>query len=395
MNPVKLALPRALFLVLAGSAMLQAQEPLSLPIPEPAAVLGEASTWRPAVGQPAPEPALAAWIDDVASKDGTKKLEQTVRSAGDVPTSRKAKTLAELADHVVIVHTFAWGDGLSVGKALPLIRDLLAANSDRRLAAIGICDFVETETARGNAKSLFLEHPIAIEKFEESHPPFVDPKLHPPCWAFVVGRGGGLRWQGDPARDEKAFLTAVKDALEVPEVAAVGRPLHERLAKALAEYYAGRLSRALSLAMDERDAAQKSADKAGLGDAQMLEKTVHESQLIWLRDLENAAAKQDSTAYVALVRACRLGFAKGDVAKDLERLDREAHKDGFFEMRLIDSQKYFEMFEERPILFPARKDAAGEKFAKKLESFVRSTANSTEETRSAKALADRYRLTAR
>ncbi len=393
---MKSALPAALFLLVTRSALLLAQEPLPLPVPMPeTAAAAETPTWRPAVGQPAPEPGLAVWTDDVASKDGTKKLEQIVRSGGDFPTSRKAKTLAELADHVVIVHTFAWGDGPSMGRALPLIRDLLAANSDRRLAAIGICDFVELETARGNAKSLFLDHPIAIEKFEASHSPFVDSKIHPPCWAFVVGRGGGLRWQGDPARDEKAFLAAVADALDVPEVAKLERPLHEKLAKALTEYYAGKLSRALSLAADEREAAQKSPDKAGLEDAQLLEKAAHEAQLTWLRELENAAAKKDSTAYVALVRACKLGFAKGDVAKDLERLDKEAHKDGFFEMRLIDSQKYFEMFQDRPILFPARKEAAGEKFAKKLESFVRSTSNSTEETRTEKALADRYRLTAR
>jgi hypothetical protein len=98
---------------------------------------------------------------------------------------------------------------------------------------------------------------------------------------------------------------------------------------------------------------------------------------------------------VALVRACKAGLAKSDVQKDLDRLDKEAHKDGFLEMRLLESQKYLEMLDDRPVMFPARKESAGDRFAAKLESFVRSTPNSTDETRTAKALADRYRLMAK
>jgi hypothetical protein len=95
------------------------------------------------------------------------------------------------------------------------------------------------------------------------------------------------------------------------------------------------------------------------------------------------------------VESCKSAFARGDIAADLARLEKEVHKDTFFEMRLMDTQKYREMLDDRPILFPVRRDAAGDRFASRLEGFVRSTPNSTDETRTAKELADRYRLTAR
>ena len=62
---------------------------------------------------------------------------------------------------------------------------------------------------------------------------------------------------------------------------------------------------------------------------------------------------------------------------------------------MLESHKYLNMLDDRPVLFPVRKEAAAESFAIKLEAFVRSTPNSTEETRTAKSLSDKYRQTAR
>lgn len=368
--------------------------PQDLP-PIPAPPVAQAPAWKPVVGQPAPEPGLSDWIDEEAkAPDQAKRIEST-SVGGMLPNSRKAKTLAELADHVVIVHTFAWDDAAATEHALPLIRDLLAANSDRRLAAIGIASAVDRQTARTRAKALQLEHPIAMQDFAQPGSSYVDLSVHPACYAFVVGRGGGLVWSGDPFKEEKGLLAAVKEALGVPELVRIAQPLGPELSKALGEYYAGRLSRALALAQDQRKQAEKSADAARLAEAKLLENTALEAQHTWLSKLGEAAARKDATLYVALLGACQAGFARGEIAKDLERLEQEARKDGFFEMRLLDSKKYLAMQAERPVLFPARKDAAGDKFAKKLESFVRSTPNSTEETRTAQALADRYKFLAR
>jgi hypothetical protein len=384
-----------LALCLSLAAALQDGAPKPPQLPGVAADETPAARWKPVVGQPAPEIDCPTWIDSGAPSKGKVTTTTSVSSEGGVPVSRKAKKLADLADHVVIVHTFAWNDAAAKDKALPLVRDLVAANSDRKLAAIGIADGLELEAAKASAKTLGLEHPIALEDLAKSKSPYADLSEHAACFAFVVGRGGGLLWQGNPAQDEKGFLAAVKSALELHPVGRVERKLHDRLAKALTEYYAGRLSRAVAIAADDRKAAEKTGDKQWIEDTKLLDQVARETQLTWLRELENAAAKKDATTYVALVRACKAGLAKSDVQKDLDRLDKEAHKDGFFEMRLIESQKYLEMLDDRPVMFPARKESAGDKFAGKLEAFVRSTPNSTDETRTAKALADRYRLMAR
>jgi hypothetical protein len=351
-------------------------------------------SWKPVVGQPAPELSFSKWLNVDAEKKGAAST-TTVSSEHSQPVSRKSKALSDLRDHVVIVHTFAWNDVAAKEKALPLLRDLLAANSDRRIAAIGIADDLELEAARAAAKSMGLEQPIAVDKLADSKSPYVDLATHAACFAFVVGRGGGLLWAGNPALDEKGFLAAVKDALARHAVVPVERRLHEKLGKALAEYYAGHLSRALTLAQDERKAAEKSGEKQVSEDARLLESTAKDAQLAWLREIGEATLKKDATRYVELVQVCKAGLARGDVAADLDRLEKEVHKDNFFEARLLDAQKYLELLDDRPILFPVRRDAAGDRFAGKLEGFARSTPNSTYETRTAKDLADRYRLTAR
>lgn len=379
----------------AAQDPLPPMPPVPPPVEKPAApdAADAAPTWKPVVGQPAPEVACATWITEPGAKGVTTTT--TVTNVGGVPVSRRARTLAELADHVVIVHTFAWDDRAARDVALPLVRDLLSANGDRKLTAIGIGSAIEVADARSSAKSLQLEHPIALEKLNESRSPYVDLRAHAACWAFVVGRGGGLEWQGNPAQDEKGFLNAVREALDRHPVGRLDRRLHERLGKALAEYYDGKLSRAIASAQDERKAAEKSNDRTLSEDAQVLERAARETQLAWLREVGDAATRHDATAYVALVQACKVGLARGDVQKDLDRLEKDVHKDGLFEMRLLESQKYLDMLADRPVTFPVRKDAAGDKFAQRLEAFLRATNNSTDETRTARSLVDRYRLTAR
>ena len=131
------------------------------------------ATWKPVVGQPAPELGCTVWIDDGPPSKGT--ITTSVSSEHGVPVSRTAKRLSDLQDHVVIVHTFAWNDAAATDKALPLVRDLVAANSDRRLAAIGIADAIEADAARRQTRrSRRLEYPIALEDLSKSTSPYVD-----------------------------------------------------------------------------------------------------------------------------------------------------------------------------------------------------------------------------
>jgi hypothetical protein len=275
------------------------------------------------------------------------------------------------------------------------VRDLVSANSDRRLAAIGIVNATDRESARAQAKSLQLEYPIAMHDFDQGGLAFVDLAAQPVSFVFVVGRGGGLAWMGDPVAEERKFLAALNAALALPEVVRIERPLHERLNKARGEYYAGRLSRALDMAVNEQKVAEKGADSALLDDARLLERAALDAQHTWLRAISEAAARKDATAYVSLLGACETGFARGEVAKDLERIEKELHKNNFFEMLVLDAKKYQALMEDRPVLFPSRKESAGDRFAKKLEGFVRSTSNSTNESRTAQALVDRNKFTAR
>ncbi len=349
--------------------------------------------WKPVVGQPAPDINCKKWIDITVESKGT--ISASVSSQKPPAVSLKARKLFDLKDHVVIVHTFAFDDAVAKDKVLPLVRDLLLANSDRKLAAVGIANKTELETARNEAKEIGLDYPIALEDMSRSDSPYVDLKAHAACWAFVVGRGGGLLWQGNPAVDDKKFLAAVKDALDLYPVTRVERKMNDRLVKALAEYYAGRLAKAGSLAEDEMKAGQKVLDMQRVDDAKMLDNAVRETQNAWLGKLTEASTQKDAAGYAALERAAKVGFAKGDAQKDLDRLQNEAHKDGFFESRLLESRKYLNMLDERPVLFPARKETASEAFATKLEAFARASSNATDETRTAKSLADRYRQTAR
>jgi hypothetical protein len=357
-------------------------------LPDPPPLL-----WKPVVGQPAPDVNCKKWIDVMVEAKGTVTASVSMQKTTSV--SLKARKLFDLKDHVVIVHTFAFDDASAREKELPLVHDLLLANADRKLAAIGIANKTELEAARAQAKEMGLDYPIALEDLTKSDSPYVDLKAHAACWAFVVGRGGGLLWQGNPTVDEKGFLAAVKSALDLYPVARVERRLNDRLVKALGDYYGGRLSRADAAAQDELKAGQKVLDMQRVDDAKLLDKAVHDTQLAWLGKLTEASAQKDATTYAALERAAKIAFAKGDMQKDLDRLQNEAHKDGFFEARMLESRKYLSMLDDRPVLFPVRKESASDTFATKLEAFARATPNSTEETRTAKSLSDKYRESAR
>jgi hypothetical protein len=47
------------------------------------------------------------------------------------------------------------------------------------------------------------------------------------------------------------------------------------------------------------------------------------------------------------------------------------------------------------VLFPVRKESAGDTFANKLDAYARTATNATDEARTAKSLSDKYRQIAR
>jgi hypothetical protein len=150
-----------------------------------------------------------------------------------------------------------------------------------------------------------------------------------------------------------------------------------------------------ALALDEIKAGQKVLDMQRVDDGKLLDKAVHETEISWLGKLTESVAQKDAIAYAAIERACKIGMAKGDVQKDLDRALNEAHKDGAFESRMLESRKYLNMLDDRPVLFPVRKESAGDTFANKLDAYARTATNATDEARTAKSLSDKYRQIAR
>jgi hypothetical protein len=378
-------LPTLALAILPTLPALQDPAPAAPPPAPPAAA-------RIEIGQPAPEIPDAAWID--RAKPEQPKLENfTTDGAGK--KSKRARKLAELADHVVLVHALPLDDTLAAERGSALVRELLAANQDRRLTAIGFLRGAELAAAQEFARRAGLEHPLALVDPALPAPAYADLELHAAGCVHVVGRGGGLLWHGDALRDSKAFLGAVERALGAPALPRLERPVDVRFAKALGEYWDGRLSKAAALAAPLQQAAEKSGDAAAAADARVVQDAVRDAQVAWLAELRDAAATKDPARWLATSDALRAAFQKGEALKEVERLGKELKKDGFFEMRLRDAKTWRELCADRPVLFPERQDAAGDRFADKLASYVRSTANSTEETRTAQALLDRYRAAAR
>ncbi len=360
----------AAVVVLGVSALLVALE-------DPAASLLRSSLFQAAPGIDAP-----TWLGTDPSKTGSK-----VVSDASGRNSRRARKLSELRDHVVLVHATPLADADTAERALALVRDLVAANQDRRIAAIGFLGAPDATAAQDFAQRVGLDHPLALAAGPS---PYADLDAHPAGCVHVIGRGGGVLWHGDAARDTKAFLESVDRALAAPDVPPLERRLDARLEKALEEYWSGRFAKAASLAQSVERAAAKSEDAAAERDAQLLQQAVTDAEVAWMRELRASAVRQDATAWLAQARAVAAAFPRSAASKEADRMEKDLKKEGGFASRLRDAGIWLDLCADRPVLFPERKDAAGDRFADKLASYVRSTSNSTEETRTARALLERY-----
>ncbi len=317
------------------------------------------------VARPAPEHEVETWQESRSAEEGSREV-RIVRRSSKTP-SPDGGTLAELAGQVVLLY---WVD--EDRERLQLVADLLRCNTDRDLTAIGLAAPDDGDSARNLVGDHDLTHPIGLITPEET--PYGGVTL------AVVGRAGGLAWSGDPLADEKEFLGALSEALDTWPAPRLEHDFDEQLGDALEHYYAGRWARA-------RKAAKKAARKSPEGAAYLLGRLEeHERELS--AHIPTLTGPRHHLELALLTRALERGLPRGELEKACEEQIAEAKKT-LSGISLVDGLTWAELQGSRPALFPARRDAAGRRFAKKLAPLTR-TAHDTEVTRLVRAMLEEF-----
>jgi hypothetical protein len=305
------------------------------------------------------------------------------RRQGDLgdDSARAGDDLPGLHGWVVLVHPLDWEQD----RMPELVVDLARANADRGLIVRSIAPELDTEQALERMQRWDADWRVGLVA-EDAEGIWAQWALASPGDVALVGRGGELAWIG-MLDDEKSLLKAVEELLPRPIVPALSPPSQAELDRALEKYWEGELSKAASLA----ESAAKGADEALATAAQDLIDAVAEAEMSWPRELGEARRGNNELRYLRLLAAIEKAFPRGDAADAAEEIDKEARRDTFFPGRLHDGENYLELLEDRPILFPARKDSKGNAFARKLEKLLQASSNDIPSTQRARALLDAYR----
>lgn len=392
--------------VLAGSAWpslgVAQDPPAQAPAPVKAPEQAAAPSWR--LDQPAPALEKCEWLQGTTGGGGgtlVKKVGGGVGggTGGGVPFDPKdmeqpagwsgAPDIAKLHGSVIVVHTFDSRDAEMMASGLRLLKEVADATTDRYVKLVALVASDDGESAKHALEHVGLETPLGAIAAERR---YFDPTQHGPRAAFVIGRGGELMWKGDLLADTKGFCAALKTAVERHAAPALDHALAPELDAALADYWAGRFVKA-------RDAAKKLAAKAAktegdaaklvAGDGTYLAGKVDEHERDLAQRCKQAAAAQTVETLVELETVLQLGFDKPLADAASEALKEIASKTIHF-TRAKDARDWRDLERDRPLFFPARNDADGKKFARKIEAFLRATPNSTPPTQRAKWLLDQF-----
>lgn len=262
---------------------------------------------------------------------------------------------------------------------MPAVVDAQEANRDRGLVTISLQGLNQREDVADDhwlsvGQEMGMTHHLGeTSYFGEWSPYFNLNSNSSTTYGFLVGRSGVVRWRGDLGSNQEEFLEALELALAVPAVPPLPEGVAPELDKALQGYVSGDLGKARKEAEKVRRKLAKSrkpegqvvaAQAAGLVEAL----TTYEDELF-----ERAQAARESGDAEALTRALnalRASFPRGTHAKALKALTKGVAADPELEAAAESWSAWFELAEERPALFPARRDKASERFAKRLARFV-------------------------
>ena len=343
--------------------------------------------------QLAPDLGLTSWLQPHAEEG--RSFERNVNRSGR-PGEQASKQDGEDRSRVaayhgvpLVVHTLAWNDSKCTGELLPLMRDLVLANVDRGIAMIGVAQSDGEEDPQGDLdryKSHDLPYPVAREDLFASESPYVDVAGHGLAYAHVIGPNGALLWSGNPLEDQDDFLGSVQAAYNRIVVPRLERPLHANLRKATANYLEGRLRKAL----DQAVKALPSKDDAQRADAGLMIDLIAEAEKGWLREAHTLAAGMGRLRFLEVARALREALPRSDAVDEIEDMEKELRKELAWSIRSKELEEWLDLREARPPLFPVRSSRDGDRFAAKLEQYLRKTSNSHEGTQAAEDLLDRY-----
>ncbi len=380
---------------------------------------------RPRVNQPAP----AHGVPDLERKTDGGSLRSdrsTGFSAGEgmegmqQGSRNRELSLESLHGEVVLIHTMGVESEVCRTEALPLMRDLLRANEGRGLTVITFLlgeeelELVEEDEGAGEedegsgdededaddptpedelaeiAKRPGVEHPLAFTTPEQS--PYFQPQMNGITYVTMIGRSGEVAWAGNPVEDQKQFLATLRQELVDGTAPALSINSSAALDDVLDDYYEGRWASARRKAEKRVKQLAKAEGQAELDereDLQRIIQSVTDAERDHLADLSTALGDRKSYRFYWERNILLRAFPKGETAKAVEEMSKRPDRNNFAGS-FIDAERYFEFAQERPVLFPVRKSRDGDKFARKLEKFLRKTNNSVRVTQEAKALLEVY-----
>jgi thiol-disulfide isomerase/thioredoxin len=292
-----------------------------------------------------------------------------------LPVGAKAPTLEKLRGKVVLVHTYGYFCPSCVAVGVPTVLALRAANPDD----VEVISLTSTWGDDGDrelvpeAQKLGIRHPIGFSSYFGDWSPYLNTNRHSLTYVYVVGRHGGIVWDGDPSTDLDECLAAVQHALRVPPCAPLGDAYPPELAEPVAAYVQGSFEKALDGArkIEARFAKRKDADapKVAAAARELAEKveTTRAKLVDAVRDADGVEAS------LRAVHELERGFPKSAEAKDGRARLAILAVEPATASEFAAWSAWLALEAERPAQFPAKRGKAEDKFAAKLDKYLAQT----------------------
>lgn len=287
--------------------------------------------------------------------------------------------LIELRGKVVVVQTWVWFCDACVKHGVPAVVDAHNANSADGLVVISLSGQNQREDVSDDhwlavGQQLGMQHALGeTSYFGEYSPYFNLNKNSSPTYGFIIGKSGLVRWRGDLGTKTDEFFVALREALEAPAGPALPASLDAEFAKALGAWLEGDFDRALAETLKvERRYAKKSSQEALLiaAQAEALAASLQGYASELLAEARRALAASHAEPLARALATLASGFNKGETGKQLKALHKQLAADAALEGQVEAWFAWYELSAERPATFPARRDKAGERYAKQLARFV-------------------------
>lgn len=250
---------------------------------------------------------------------------------------------------------------------------VLRENREHGLRAISITAADEDEMYLDAAKARGLGHTIASANWFGQDSPYLNlNETAGPTYAFVIGRSGGVVWAGNHAKDQDAFLEALREALAAPAAPALPPSLDGGLDDAVRAYVERDFPRAEKIARKIAARHRKKKDPASQELAAQAERlatlvTRHHDALAapFVDSADDSATAEDiARSYLGLLA----DFPKAEATRRAEKwiAGRDAGRD---EVRAHIA--WLELAAQRPPLFTSRFEKPEKRYARKLESYLK------------------------